>query len=572
MSSMLSSSSVENPRQFLASKVTPLLTPVVEKMLIDRPEDVAGYISKALSSAPQTAPESKSEPLLAEDEGIEKDTAEAEDVSDLELMKLLLPDGTLPAINHPTISQFSISYSSALLGGWVKQRSPGCAAASVAGAVNALRGCHRSAPGALSMDNVIEVLKDIQRRRAEDRGARVERLLCGVSLEPLTSKLREHLDREHGGKSLGGKNKATSAGKKLIRSSVKHLVFLRYRSTTDLDASERNISLLREADENAAGNGASMHALAVESPTKVSAGTESEEGSKFDSLNGGQDRETFVSPSVLDVPADEWVHREPIFTSIRELEEMKEISKMEMKDQVAGGVGLASQAILVEEGDEVESENDGNEDSVEGKSQSTTSSSSPGFNWLSEICGYFERLAGLEKLCRPKPSTAAFGNWGILAAVREINESDETGNFAGKLFMGRGGRGSKVQHKISPVMSSDPLRCEAETERQWQMLKLEHSHPNSVLLSHHKNHYALIFAVRDWVEEPRHSLDDDEADNEAPKKRRVRQVLTARRGQRPKEWIDWEELRGFYLKWAGYKLMSIRFSPFVQSTSFAVRK
>merc|ERR1712028_4846 len=130
---------------------------------------------------------------------------------------------------------------------------------------------------------------------------------------------------------------------------------------------------------------------------------------------------------------------------------------------------------------------------------------------------------------------------------------------------GRGAKG-KVQCRLSPSDTS-----EAELERTFQMLKLEHSHPNAVLLSHHKNHYALIYAVRDWVEkipiekeeeneesenrfvtegkniENEEDADASESENgittkkiqiQKYRKKRVRQVLTARRGQRPSVWMD----------------------------------
>ena len=64
----------------------------------------------------------------------------------------------------------------------------------------------------------------------------------------------------------------------------------------------------------------------------------------------------------------------------------------------------------------------------------------------------------------------------------------------------------------------------------------------TVLLSHHKNHYALIYALREWRD----------AEGEW-----VRQIFTARKGQRPTTWIDWEELRGTYLGWNGYAMMKI---------------
>ncbi|CAM9664271.1 unnamed protein product, partial [Ectocarpus sp. 8 AP-2014] len=56
-------------------------------------------------------------------ERVEADTEEPEDVSDLNT--LLLPSGAL----HLDVERFSVSYSGALLTGWVKQGSPCCAAA-----------------------------------------------------------------------------------------------------------------------------------------------------------------------------------------------------------------------------------------------------------------------------------------------------------------------------------------------------------------------------------------------------------------------------------------------------------
>lgn len=54
-----------------------------------------------------------------------------------------------------------MSYSRALLAGWVKQGSPCCAAASVAGAWNALAGRSRSDAGALSSETVLRAMRAV---------------------------------------------------------------------------------------------------------------------------------------------------------------------------------------------------------------------------------------------------------------------------------------------------------------------------------------------------------------------------------------------------------------------------
>jgi hypothetical protein len=69
------------------------------------------------------------------------------------------------------------------------------------------------------------------------------------------------------------------------------------------------------------------------------------------------------------------------------------------------------------------------------------------------------------------------------------------------------------------------------------------SRPNHVLLFHLKNHYALIFAFREWFH--------------AEEKKYCRQILTARKGQRPTAWIDFAEVRETLLSWEGYKMMLI---------------
>lgn len=64
-----------------------------------------------------------------------------------------------------------------------------------------------------------------------------------------------------------------------------------------------------------------------------------------------------------------------------------------------------------------------------------------------------------------------------------------------------------------------------------------------MLLFHLKNHYALVFACREWT---------DDRTGEC-----VRQLLTARRGQRPVVWMDFAEAREVMLGWDGYKMMAV---------------
>jgi hypothetical protein len=81
-----------------------------------------------------------------------------------------------------------------------------------------------------------------------------------------------------------------------------------------------------------------------------------------------------------------------------------------------------------------------------------------------------------------------------------------------------------------------------EITSQWNQLWAAVTAPHTVIVFHLTNHYALVAALRQWID---------------PDGTVVRQLLTARRGQQPKTWIDFTEARSTMLKWTGYKMLRI---------------
>jgi hypothetical protein len=91
------------------------------------------------------------------------------------------------------------------------------------------------------------------------------------------------------------------------------------------------------------------------------------------------------------------------------------------------------------------------------------------------------------------------------------------------------------------------------------------------LLLHQKNHYSLVFALREWVEPPAPAADsaaattasaaDGEAAAACGEGRRVRELLTCRKGQRPTVWLEWGEVHRYVSGWSGYAIMEISAPP-----------
>ena len=104
------------------------------------------------------------------------------------------------------------------------------------------------------------------------------------------------------------------------------------------------------------------------------------------------------------------------------------------------------------------------------------------------------------------------------------------------LFAGKKARGSKIPLAISAKDSP------AQREAHWTKLRAAFMRDGAAIIFHLKNHYALIFAMRDWV--------DAEG-------KLHRELLTARKGQRPTAWIPFDEACRTMTNWAGYKMMLI---------------
>ena len=88
-----------------------------------------------------------------------------------------------------------------------------------------------------------------------------------------------------------------------------------------------------------------------------------------------------------------------------------------------------------------------------------------------------------------------------------------------------------------------------------------------MLLLHFTNHYTLIYAYREY----KHGSTSTSASSSTAlievDTHIHREVLCARRGQRPTAWIDFSELRQVLLKWEGYKVIRITRVPSALSDS-----
>ncbi|KOO37063.1 hypothetical protein Ctob_011021 [Chrysochromulina tobinii] len=100
----------------------------------------------------------------------------------------------------------------------------------------------------------------------------------------------------------------------------------------------------------------------------------------------------------------------------------------------------------------------------------------------------------------------------------------------------------RIKGAPAPPITVKANDGEKEIDDAWQAFKVAFGREGTALIVHHKNHYSLVFALREWTE----------AEGTA-----VREVLTARKGQRPTAWVPWDEIHGLIARWAGYAVIQV---------------
>lgn len=391
---------------------------------------------------------------------VEQDSQEAEDIPNV--IEFILPKDVVLA----TCTAFGFHFNDAIFKGWTRQPSPCCAAASIAGAWNALNSHHRTHEKALSHLHVLKVYEEVMEERLKKHqdsfGRKLGAPLDDAFWESVTQQLQTQ-NRVFGGK------KGEGVTKKALDKAIRALV-----------------EVLAKPSEPS------------EAPSAEAA-----------------------------MPVSLWA----CFADL--------ISAEEVTDPAAAGAESESDQ---EEGEEEE------EDVVlvSNKVKGLKSAASNPWLWLKDLMDIVKDKVGLIKLRAAKPSTTSIGNWGLLLAVDRLNSeanSSLSDSFSIRLFMGKKKTAkSKIDVALAKKDNEDAIRS------QWDALRSAFCSPNQVLLFHLKNHYALIFAVREWTAAV--------GDNSAPVI--VRQLLTARKGQRPTAWINFEEARETMLGWEGYKILALQ--------------
>ena len=87
-----------------------------------------------------------------------------------------------------------------------------------------------------------------------------------------------------------------------------------------------------------------------------------------------------------------------------------------------------------------------------------------------------------------------------------------------------------------------------EKNAQWNYVRSVFDTPGKCVIFHLKNHYALVCAMRQYT------IRDEKNKKNV---RHVRELLTAKKGQRPRHWIPWDDAHSTLTSWTGYRMVEV---------------
>ena len=528
---------------------------------------------------------------------VEMDTADDEEASSSwEALRstLLPPDGaSLPTTADGTfIPAFALLVNGSALNAWVKQPSPSCAAAVVAGAWNALAcaGGRRDAR-AMGVRDVLDAMALGAETNLFWKKARFARLL-GVSSDAFDAFERAVLERiasDPSGATLGGRSKADPA---MRRGDAMRVVEETATSrttkgeTSSVAGDADDVSSIEETGHDAEDAFAAVAALLREEKAGKRR-TKTKTPERASSETSSENEPACVADEKKD--ANEVANKDA-----RQPKQKKKPTKKKKGTSfpkktltrlgppsaafLGASSGIQSRNLGVSNDENESASNDGDASASSAASDDDDDGEKKikKFDWRAEIWSVLKARAGLEKLRRDKPSTAAFGNAEVMRVFRRLVETNETNELESPranetkksyVFSARVAFGIKTKTRpsleaaIAKHASSDTDVETTRASHEWQTLRALFARPGVFLVSHHANHYAPVYALRERREEFTKNAGDDGDDGDASDSREIRwretrEMLTARRGQRPAVWIPWEEARATMRRWSGYGIMA----------------
>jgi len=525
---------------------------------------------------------------------VEMDTADDEEASSSwEALRstLLPPDGaSLPTTADGTfIPAFALLVNGSALNAWVKQPSPSCAAAVVAGAWNALAcaGGRRDAR-AMGVGDVLDTMALGAETNLARRKARFARLL-GVSSDAFDAFERAVLERiasDPSGATLGGRSKADPAMRRgdAMRVVEETATSMTKGETSSFAGDADDVSSIEETCHDAEDAFAAVAALLREEKAgKRRTKTKTPERASSETSS---ENEPACVADVDPRGADEKKDANEVANEVARQPKQK---KKSFPKKTLTRLGPPSAAFLgASSGIQSRNlgvSNDENESASNDGDASASSAASDDdddgekkikkFDWRAEIWSVLKARAGLEKLRRDKPSTAAFGNAEVMRVFRRLvetrtnetnsspraNETEKSYVFSARVAFGiKTKTRPSLEAAIAKHASSDTDVETTRASHEWHALRALFARPGVFLVSHHANHYAPVYALRERREENANNAGDDgdgdASDSREIRWRETREMLTARRGQRPAVWIPWEEARATMRRWSGYGIMA----------------